>query len=277
AILLLVAVMQAVQVLGRFELVDDVEVVAHRGSSWQAPENSLAAIERALAEGADLVEMDVRESADGTPVLVHDRDLRRIAGISRSVHELSDKELSQLDIGSRMGERYSGARIPTLDTALQRLRGRAVPLLDLKPVSIDSPLLLRCLELLRENQLLDRAWLAATDPVLLRKAKRLAPDVQTVYLIHFSIGTVAALEFDALGVRASRLTPELVRAAHAQKKKVFVFTVNGREDMSRFIDMGVNGIITDRPDVLQDLLVERAQLSQGERLVVKLRHWLQRQ
>jgi glycerophosphoryl diester phosphodiesterase len=273
-LLVLFAVWQATQVLEHFRLADDVAVIAHRGSSIEAPENSLAAIERAIEEGADYLEIDVRESADGTPVLLHDRDLRRVAGVARPVSELTDAELARIDIGSRVGERYRGETVPTLDTALARAHRRIPVFVDVKAGPRAPELMRRTIETLHRHGALDGALIGASNPGPLRYAERLAPGARTVLLIHFSIGAAASPEFDVLGVRAPVVTSEFIRRARRSGHDVFVFTVNGRAEMSRFIDMGADGIITDRPALLRELLSERAALSEGQLLVVKLRHWL---
>lgn len=273
-LLVVFAMWQAANVLDHFRLADDIAVIAHRGSSMEAPENSIAAIERAIVEGADYLEIDVRAAADGTPVLLHDRDLARVAGIAQPVNALTVAELAGVDIGSRLGARHAGETIPTLDDAMEHARGRIVPFIDIKTVPEAPELLRSAIDTLRDNGVLDGALIGASHPALLREAERLVPDVRTVLFIHFSLGAATTLEFDVLGVRAALVTPEFIRRAHRNGRDVFVFTVNGRAEMSGFIDMGVDGIITDRPAVLNELLKERAALSEGELLVVKLRHWL---
>ena len=265
---------QVLGVLEHFRLEDDVAIIAHRGSSLAAPENSIAAIERAIDEHADYLEIDVRQSADGTPVLMHDADLARVAGIERRVAELSVAELARVDIGSRLGERHARETIPTLQEALAHASGRIVPFIDIKADAEASSLVRRTVSLLRESGLLDEALIGAATPAVLHEVRRHAPGVKTALFIHVGIGAASLREFDVLGVRAATVTPEFIVRAHRNGHAVFVFTVNGRAEMARFIDMGVDGIITDSPALLAELLAERAALSEGELLVVKLRHWL---
>lgn len=110
-------------------------LAAHRGAASEAPENSLAAIRRAFERGADGVEVDVRLSADRVPVLAHDEDTRRVAGVARRVAEQTAAELAALDLGG-------GERIPTLREALAAVPAGKILWLDLKvePAEVDEVL-----------------------------------------------------------------------------------------------------------------------------------------
>src|SRR5262249_22055869 len=92
-----------------------VRVTAHRGHARAAPENTLSAIRKAIESGADYVEMDVQQTADGVVVLLHDRDLKRVAGVSRRLDELSYDEVRKLDVGSWFDPAFAGERVPTLE------------------------------------------------------------------------------------------------------------------------------------------------------------------
>jgi len=107
-------------------------VIAHRGGSALAPENTIAAFEASLRAGTDMLEVDVRLTADGHMVIHHDRHLGRTAGVSRLVADCSLEELRCMDVGSYFGERFAGERILTLSEVLDWARGRARLLLDLK-------------------------------------------------------------------------------------------------------------------------------------------------
>ncbi len=130
---LVFALFQAWWIVNSFELRDDVTVIAHRGSSMAAPENTLAAIERAVEDRSHYVEIDVRLSADGEVVLYHDRSLQRLTGDPRNVRDLTLEELRQFDVGSWFGDAFVGERIPTLDEAFDAVRGRSALMIDMKP------------------------------------------------------------------------------------------------------------------------------------------------
>jgi glycerophosphoryl diester phosphodiesterase len=101
-----------------------VLVIAHRGSSAIAPENTLAAFRLAAEQGTDFVELDVQESADGEVVVVHDSDLMKVGGDARKIWEADAAALRTIDIGSHTGARFSGERVPTLAESLAVCKGR---------------------------------------------------------------------------------------------------------------------------------------------------------
>jgi glycerophosphoryl diester phosphodiesterase len=274
AVIVLIALGQAGWALASFDFRDDVRVIAHRGSSMAAPENTLGAIERAVADGADFVEIDVRQTADGALVLLHDRDLRRVAGDSRAIWELTSDEARTLDVGGWFGPDFRGERMPTLAEAVEAVRGRAQLYVEIKP-SVQTPGIAQSvIDELRRLEFLDHSIIAALDAETLADVAEFAPEVRRALLVHSVIGEIDRAGLHALGLRAALVTPAEVVTARRHGHQLHVWTVNRPGQMSRFIDMGVDGIITDRPDLLAGLLAERAQLSQAELLLVKIRNWL---
>ncbi|MCH2368841.1 MAG: hypothetical protein MK554_16710, partial [Planctomycetes bacterium] len=120
------------------------KIIAHRGASKEAPENTLAAIELGIRQGADGVEFDVYKTGDGWLALMHDKDVLRTTnfkdvftdGRSAKVSELSLAELRKLDAGSWHSADYAGEKVPTFEEALEKLRGRATPVIEIKPEDI---------------------------------------------------------------------------------------------------------------------------------------------
>jgi glycerophosphoryl diester phosphodiesterase len=268
------AVFQATRLLATFDFTDEVRISAHRGSSWTAPENTLAAIRQALADGADYVEIDVRQTADGVPVLLHDRDLRRVAGDDRRIWEVRSAELDEIDVGSWFSAAFAGEPIPTLEQAVRAVGDRAKLNIEIKPAPETPDLVRRVVEILQAENAVDGTIIASLNRGLLEEVHELEPRLRRAQLVHTSIGRLDERGHDILAVRAALATPDAVVRAKRLGYELHVWTVNELQAMSRYIDMGVDNIITDRPDVLAQLLEERAQLSQAERLVLKIRSWL---
>jgi glycerophosphoryl diester phosphodiesterase len=268
------AVFQATQVLATFDFADEVAISAHRGSSLAAPENTLAAIRRAIDDGADYVEIDVRQTADGVPVLLHDRDLRRVAGDDRRIWEVPSAQLDQIDAGSWFSPAFAGEPIPTLEQAIRAVDGRARLYIEVKPAPETPDLVQRVVDVLQAEQVIEGTIIASLNRAILDEVHALEPGLRRAQLVHTSIGRLGERGYDILAVRAALATPERVVTARRLGYELHVWTVNDPRAMSRFIDMGVDNIITDRPDVLARLLEERAQLGQAERLVLKIRNWL---
>ncbi len=118
--------------MGRVQMEDDVVVIAHRGAAGSAPENTLASIALALEQGADIVEIDVQESADGEVMVIHDGDLMRVGGDPLKIWDGTAEEIHAIDVGSWYAPEFSGQRVPTLEEVLLMCRGKAMVDIELK-------------------------------------------------------------------------------------------------------------------------------------------------
>ncbi|MCP1359432.1 glycerophosphodiester phosphodiesterase family protein [Halomonas sp. BBD45] len=275
ALVLVFALYQASSVLNSFEIRDRVQITAHRGSSMKAPENTLAAIEEAISDGADYVEIDVRLTADGEVVLSHDNSLRRLTGLDQDIDEMTLAEVKEVDVGSWFGDTFAGQPIPTLDEVLRLTRDRIKLYIELKPAPGDMQALVAAvIDRLPESRQ-DDVIVASLSPQVVREVKRQAPHLKTTLFAQFVVrGGLDITIIDALGLRHNRVTPESAAIAHRLGYQLHAWTVNSRSEMSRMIDLGVDNIITDRPDMLAEVLAERDTLNDGELLLVKLRNWL---
>lgn len=273
-VLVVLAVGQLTWIAQSYDARENVSIVAHRGASWDAPENSLAAIDAALEQGAHAVELDVQQTADGVLVLIHDRDYLRVAGDPRAIWELTYEEVRALDTGSWFDAQFAGEQVPTLAEAVERLRGRARLYLEVK-TSRAMPTLIE--DTVRELQRLDfveQTTIASLSPAVLDSVLAQEPGFKTSLLVHTAIGVLASHPYDALALRDSWVTARQLRAARDADYELHVWTVNDRSQMHRFIDMGVDAIITDVPATLRDIEAERADLTSSERLLLRMRHWV---
>nr|WP_298414288.1 glycerophosphodiester phosphodiesterase family protein [uncultured Halomonas sp.] len=275
AFILALALSQAAAALTSFEIRDRVDITAHRGNSFKAPENTLAAFEQAIEDGADYVEFDVRLTRDKEIVVSHDNNLRRLTTLNRSLSDMTLEEALLVDVGSWFGDVFVDSRIPTLDEVINLARGRIKLYVELKPARGNEKALAAAVIDKLSVVPADDVILASLSPVALAEAKRLAPQLRTTLFAQFVVrGGMDRRLFDALGLRHNRVTPASVRAAQRHEYQLHTWTVNGQAEMSRLIDLGVDNIITDRPDLLSEVLDERAALSDGELLLLKLRNWL---
>ncbi|MDX5378257.1 MAG: glycerophosphoryl diester phosphodiesterase membrane domain-containing protein [Halomonas sp.] len=296
----LFALVQAWWIVNSFGLRDDVAIIAHRGSSAAAPENTLSAIEQASADRAHYVEVDVRLTADGEAVLYHDRSLQRLTGDSRLLHEMSLEALRRFDVGSWFGDAYVGERVPTLDEAFAAVRGKSALMIDMKPEPGEEAALVKAvLDSLQRETAARRECLSHVSPAqaarcgspdvsgetrlavmstnVLDMIKEQEPDLRVTLLAQLVMpGTLDRRGFDALGLRHNRITENEIRLARELGYEVHAWTVNDRARMSQMIDLGVDAIITDHPERLAELIRDRRELSDGAILLVKLRNWLRR-
>ncbi|MFW6345320.1 MAG: glycerophosphodiester phosphodiesterase family protein, partial [Halomonas sp.] len=230
------ALMQAWLIVNSFELRDEVAIIAHRGSSLVAPENTLPAVQRAMEDGAHYVELDVRLTADDQVVLYHDRSLTRLTGDPRRLGELTREALAGIDVGSWFGDAFVGERIAGLDEALAAVRGRSALMIDMKPDPGREVALLEAViadlqaearrreacreaadgnaaaEACGEPDVIGETRLATMSPTLAREAKAREPDLRVTLLAQLILpGTLDRRGFDALGLRHNRISDNEIR------------------------------------------------------------------
>jgi len=240
--------------------------LAHRGARQVAPENTLAAFCAALdIPGCDGVELDVHLSADGQIVVIHDFTLDQTTDGHGPVGAKTLAELKQLDAGSWKDRRFAGERIPTLKEALDVLGDRAIINIELKSrMAHRTGLEARVVELVLQQCLGQRVILSSFDPLAIWRVKRLAPHLVTGLLyapkMPFYLRRAwlrPLVHPDALHPHHALISPDWMRWAKARGYRVNVWTVNEPAAMRQMADFGVDAIITDRPEVLAELLNTR--------------------
>jgi glycerophosphoryl diester phosphodiesterase len=248
-----------------------VRVTAHRGHARAAPENTLSAVRKAIESGADYAEVDVHQTADGVIVLLHDRDLKRVAGVSRRLDGLSYDEVRKLDVGSWFDPAFAGERVPTLAEVIDLARGRIKLNVEMKFFGPDRQLAAEVARLVREQDFEADCIVTSLHYDALREVKQQNPHLRTGLIVAQALGDVSRLEVDALSVRADFLSDELLRAAHRQGKEVHAWTVNDARQMTQLTKRGVDNIITSDPDLAIQVRAEWASLTDAERLVLASR------
>lgn len=248
------------------------DVVAHRGSSGAAPENTLAAVRLAIAQKSDVVENDIQRTSDGELVIMHDVTLARTTDVEQvfpdrapwNVRDFTLAEIKQLDAGSWFAPEFAGERVPTLEEWVNAVGSRAGMLLEPKALElypgmeVDLDKELRSLPAFNRALQRDRVVVQSFNHPWLRVYKDRAPDV-TVGLLYGSRPTAA--DIAAAATWAEQVNPALgaideatVDRIHAEGMEAHVWTVNAGQDMRRAISWDVDGIITNYPQVLLDIL-----------------------
>jgi len=237
-----------------FALDQPVEIIAHRGYSAQAPENTIAALLLALDAGATAVEFDIHTTADGVPVLLHDETLDRTTDGQGEITALTARDLTGLDAGSWFGRTFTHEPVPTLEAALGAIRSRVTTVFcELKGV--------RALEdvenvvaVTRDADLLNRTVFISMNWALLDEVRRYAPDallgpiVEREDRVDSAFARVvddphSLLDFDA---RILLTQPTLPRHAEALGVPLAVWTVDEVDNASRLLDLGVRRITTNQ-------------------------------
>jgi len=229
-------------------------VTAHRGSSAEAPENTLSAIRLAMAQGADWIEIDVQEAGDGTLILLHDRDLRRVAGDPRRAWELDRASLARLEVGTWFSPDFAGEPIPTLSEVLEVTGGRVGLNIELKRHGRERRLVETAVSLVQAASLGTRGLLTCTDLDTLYRIQMLAPGLPIGWIRDADPGDPRGLGLDALSLHRSLARPRLIHACREAGVETHIWTVNARAEMVRLAALGVTSIITDVPTRLRAVL-----------------------
>lgn len=221
-------------------------LVAHRAGAARAPENTVAALEQAIRDGAQMAEIDVQELKDGTLIVMHDSNFRRTAGADRNVWDVDYGEAKKFDAGVTFSESFAGEGIPTLEEMLECARGRIRLMIEVKHTGHENGVERNLILLLDKMGMEEQCVVGSMDLDILKTVSELNPRLETVYIAHVLEEEAYALPYvDSYSVEARNLTQEMVERLHGQGKTVYGWTVNTRQGMRLLASCGADGLITD--------------------------------
>jgi glycerophosphoryl diester phosphodiesterase len=231
-----------------------VLVIAHRGASGNAPENTLAAFKKAVALGATFIETDLQLSRDARFVAIHDPTVNRTTNGQGAVHEMTLAELRRLDAGSWFGSEFAGERIPTLQEILEFSKKYDVVFyLEIKPSGSwggEQALV----SALRESAEIPRTVVISFDAAIVRTMRNIEPTLMTGLLydgqIENPLEKALAIGARQLAVRGDLVTPAFIAEVHKKDLQMVCWTVNHPAHMRMLAAAGVDGIMSDYPDRL---------------------------
>lgn len=240
--------------------------IAHRGASGPglAPENTLAACEKALQIGVDMLEIDVHATRDGQIVVLHDAALDRTTNGTGLVADLLGEEVRQLDAGRWFSADFVGERVPLLEDVLDLARNQALVLIEIKADGIAE----RVLQVIEAANAVERVVVQAFNPQTVRRLNLLAPTLPTALLVgqlpttpsrvraRRLVRQVLQVGANALAMWYAALTPPFLEEMRQRGIAVWAWTVDEDIAMRDLATMGVQGIITNRPDQLNQVLDE---------------------
>ena len=240
----------------RLALFQNPTVMAHRGLSADAPENTLYAFSDAILVGADFIELDVQQTRDGVLVVMHDSNLKRTTGVNKDIWDVDYVDIQNLDAGSWFDPAYANARIPTLEETLQFVDKRAKLNIEIKPTKHGSDTLEQDVaELITRYQYTDACYVTSFSYGSLKKVKEANPEIRTGYLMSVAYGQFYSLKYaDAFSLNKVFVTSQVVNAAHQQGKQIFAWTVNGMSEVRSLCNLHVDSIITDDPVMVQNVI-----------------------
>jgi len=234
----------------------DVKIIAHRGASYLAPENTLASVKLAWEQGADAVEVDVHLTRDHGIVVIHDPTTGRTAGTDLEVAATDASALRSLDVGSLKGPQFRGERIPLLEEVLDTVPAGGRLFLEIKCGPEILPILH---ETLIRSGKRAQVVLIGFDLATMKAAKESFPDVPAYWLCDKTLwrpsryvlaATAKAHGLDGLNVHWSGITWGFARAVRRAGLKLFAWTVDDPADAARLRTLGIDGITTNRPDLM---------------------------
>lgn len=246
-------------------------IIAHRGASGSAPENTLSSFKKALEIGVDYVELDIHLSKDGEVMVIHDATLDRTTNGTGAVQDKTLAELQQLDAGSWYGDAFKNEPLPTLRQVMELVNGRTKILIEIKSPSkgLYAGIEQKTLDLIKEYNAYSWCEMQSFHPEVVENW--LAIDTQvTVYQL--IVGAMVGLSYDdqvrwgngigkngrVAGINPSKkfARAKYIKKLHNQGYVCFVWTVNETEDMQTLMRKGVDGIITNYPEKLKKLIEE---------------------
>lgn len=233
-----------------------VQTVAHRGASGYAPENTMAAFEKAVKMKADYFELDVQLTKDGELIVIHDTSVDRTTDGSGKVKNMTLEELKRLDAGSWFGEEFAGEKLPTLGEVLDAYRGKSGILIELKSPSlypgieekVAAELAKRHMDKPNNNKIIVQSF----DHDSVETFHSILPSVPTGVLVSYTMSDEGLSEVsgyaDYVNPGMWLITSDYVERIHKNGMEAQTWTVRDRESVEPLLETGVDGIITDYPD-----------------------------
>ncbi|QIK70760.1 glycerophosphodiester phosphodiesterase [Erysipelothrix sp. HDW6C] len=232
-------------------LAGSVSVVSHRGESRNAVENTLESLELAAKHKPSYVEMDIQQLADGTIVVFHDYDLKRLAGINRKLNTYTIDELRGVSIHSH----GNTSTIPTLDEylALADSLNQNI-MIEIKTTTKDSPEFLGdIMKIVESHNMRDRVIYQSLDKYAILNYKEKFPDATVGYILGINIGGLEDMNVDFFSLEDYSVTTRVVNDAQRMRKGLFVWTINSEELMQFYFKTQITGIITDNLELAEEV------------------------
>lgn len=232
----------------------DVEITAHRGSSLEAPENTLSALKNAIENGADYAEIDIQLTKDNQIILLHDETFERTTGNTSRPDELSLVDIKSLDAGTWFSSDFSEEKIPTLQEVMDLSKGILKLNIEVKGSKHSPGIIKELIEVIELNDYEDSCVITSLVYEDLEAIESLRPDLKTGYIMFVAIGDLEKLDVDFYSVEETNVTESFVSKAHSSGREVHVWTINDETSMGSMLDLGVDNIITDNEALLKDII-----------------------
>lgn len=246
---------------------DDFTIIAHRGASAYYPENTLPAFDGAIVMGADMVEFDVQLTADREVVVFHDKTVSRCTDGKGNLSHYTLASLKKLDAGIRFDKSFKKTTIPTLAEALDICKNRIAANIEIKTEAVSDIVAggieEKCLKIIECHGMRGHVVFSSFDPRAIMHLKQIDNAVAVAVLFEKKLygsrlpsEVLELVNADAFNCSADRFNKKWLEDIRPKHIPVNIYTVNDEKKMKRFLDMGVNGIFTNKPDVLKKVLAD---------------------
>lgn len=246
-------------------------IVAHRAGPPPAAENTLDALSLTLQTEAEYAEIDVRLSRDSIVVVAHDPDLMRMAGSTARISE-TDYDSLQNILTHQQAREGLRSNIYTLGDFLDAARDHIRLMVELKKAR--PALIEKILSLIRKKKMSSKVTIISMNPNAIQLLQKRAPRIDVGYVSAYSIGHISQLPVELLALNHQSTSPQLVSKAHQQDLEVFAWTVNNAPLMAKMVEFGVDGIITDNPEMGVRVRKEMQQLTTTGRLLLQFQQFV---
>jgi len=242
-----------------FDELSSPVIIAHRGASKYAPENSYASFETALRQGAIAFELDTMLTSDNVPVVIHDRELERTTNGSGLVGDTHSDDLKNLDAGCWFSDEYKGEKIPFLKDVLIRYQKNVLIIIELKNLHSSRDQLPEIVtEMVRELKMIDNVILSSFIPRNLKRARKQSSEIKTALICSSGLlGRFCSSRFlvpvspEFLHPNKELINEEFIKRESEWQRRINAWTVDDKEEARKLIKFGIAGLITNDPKILE--------------------------
>ncbi len=246
---------------------DEFTAIAHRGASAYYPENTIESFQGAISLGADMIEFDVQLTRDGEVVVFHDEKLMRCTNGKGRIADYTLVGLKKLDAGSWFGKDHQGAKIPTLEEVLSLCRDKIAVNIEIKTEAVDEKIRdgieEKSLNIVEQTGMREHVVFSSFDPRAIKHLKEIDRAVAAAVLFEkeyygskLPSEIIESLGADAFNCSKNELSEKWLADLKLNNIPVNIYTVNDKKNMRHFIELGVSGIFTNKPDILKAVLAD---------------------
>ena len=236
----------------------ETKVMAHRGASTEAPENTMAAFQKAIDDMADYIELDVQLTNNGEVIVMHDSNAYRTTGVDANIVNMAYKEVKTLDAGSWFSDEYVGENVPSLKEVLELTQGKIKLNIELKPADNGTALAKNTVRLIEKYNMVNDCVITSFSESALKAVKTYNQEIKVGYILSAAYGDFYDMKnVDFFSVNAAFLSKRTIDAIHNSGKRVYAWTVNNKESIKNLTNKGVDGIITDNPVLARETIYSR--------------------